>query len=587
MRLAAAALLVALAVLATFFEVREFEFVNRDDDINVYENPHLHPITADTFAQVWTAPYVGLYIPVSYSVWAALAWGSREDSAAGSVSPLDPGVFHTANLALHALASVLVLFLLFRITGRLPASTVGAFLFALHPLQVETVAWVTELRGLLSACLSLLAMGAYVSYCADPVHRRRTWLAGLGCFALALLSKPSAVAVPLMLLALDGFALRRDWRAALRSTSAWFGLAALAALGARTLQTADTIEFVAPLWARPMIAGDAFAHYLQKLVWPTELAMDYGRTPEVAMESAGFFFLWLLPLALMLVVFAARRARSARAPLALFTAGLLPVLGLIPFSYQDISTVADRYVYLAMLGPALGVAALVGHLRGRGVWLAAIVVLSLLGWKSRAQTRTWRTTETVASHAIGVSPGSWGLHVNLGSYYSAEGRLEEARASYREALRLHPEAVQALFNLAAIASRSGQLDEARGFLERAVEIEPGFAEAHASLGLTAMQMGDIERAEQALEAAENLAVDRAEVHQSLGVLCARLKDLDRAHEHLTEAVRLRPGYIEARFNLAYTAEQMGRKEEARKQYERILELRADFEAARAGLQRLE
>jgi len=585
-KLLPAALLVVTACVLVFAQTREFEFINRDDDINVSANPHLNPVSADGLVELWTAPYAGLYIPLSYTVWAGVAAVSRE--GAGSAGALDPGPFHAANVALHALASVLVLLLLRHLTDRVAPALAGALLFALHPLQVESVAWVTELRGLLAACLGLGAALAYVAHARSP-QPRPTGLgaAALGLFALSLLSKPSVVALPLVLFALDTLALRRDWRTALRATAPWFLLAAVVVVAAKSQQDVETIGAGAPLWARPFIAGDALAFYLGKLFWPAQLAMDYGRTPEAVMQSSGFYALWSIPAALVAAVFAVPSLRSARAPVAIFAAGLLPVLGLVPFGYQRISTVADRYVYLAMLGPALGLCLALARWNGRALWIGGGLLLAGLGWKSHAQTATWRSSETVFAHAVEVTPESWSLHVNLGADLSAAGRIDEARAHYLEALRLDPTAAQALYNLGAIAFRTNQLVEARNYLERAIAAAPAYSEAHASLGLVATQQGDFVRAEAALREALRILPGRAKTHEALGVLFAQTGKLDEAYRHFGEAVRLEPGYVQGHFNLGYTAARMGRAQEARGHYERALELQADFLPAKRGLKQLD
>lgn len=586
MKLLPAALLVIAASAAVFSQTVEFEFINRDDDINVTANPHLNPVRADGLAELWTAPYAGLYIPLSYTLWAGVAAVSRDGS--GSAAPLDPGPFHAVNVALHALAAVLVLVLLRRFTDRTPPALAGALLFALHPLQVESVAWVTELRGLLAACFGFAALLLHVKDAREP--RKGRALLALSLFAAALLAKPSAVALPLVLLALDVFALRRGLGAALRTAAPWFLLAGVAVVAAKAQQDVETIGEGAPLWARPLVAGDALAFYLGKLVWPVPLAMDYGRTPEVAMGSAGFYLLWLIPAALIVCVWRVPALRAARAPLAIFVAGLLPVLGLVPFGYQRISTVADRYVYLAMLGPALGVALALGRAqakgRARALGLPVAALLIALAWKSHAQVATWRTSETVFAHAAAVTPESWSLHVNLGADLSAAGRVEEARAHYLEALRIDPTAAPALYNLGAIAFRSGHLVEARNYLERAIDAAPAYAEAHASLGLVATQQGDVPRAEAALRESLRIRPDRAKTHEALGVLFAQTGRLDEAYRHFGEAVRLEPGYVQGHFNLGYTAAQLGRTPEARGHYERALELQHDFLPAQRGLKQL-
>ena len=356
----------AAAVLMVYGRALLGEFVAWDDDINVTQNPHLNPATFQSLIAFWKAPFLKLYIPLTYSVWTAAAWFSRW--RAGPLSPLSPGVFHALNLACQV-ASALFTFALFRTLLRAAkpendaaktdwAAALGAAVFVFHPLQVEPVAWVSGLRDMISGAATAAALWQYVvSVSASDARRRRLHFVGAtALFAAALLSKPSAVVIPILAALLDFGVLKRPLSRALKSLALWFLLAAGFALLTRQSQDALHIRALMPLWSRPLVALDSLAFYLYKLFWPATLSPDYGRAPDMALAKGWLYWTWTAPAALALAIGLSRERRINAVCFGLFAAAPLPVLGLVPFIHQDLSTVADRYVYASILGPALAVA---------------------------------------------------------------------------------------------------------------------------------------------------------------------------------------------------------------------------------------
>ena len=341
-------LLVLALTFAAFSEVGGFGFVSWDDELHVTENPWLHPVTPAHVWHFWRMSYQGLYIPLSYTVYALLALLARDPTT----QALNPHVFHVANLILH-LANVLLVFaLLKQSVPNIWAASAGALLFGVHPLQGESVAWVSELRGLLSGMFALLALGQYLEFAES-----RAW----GCFAvataafgLALLAKPSAVAVPLLALALTIWGLGLPWKRCVPPLALWAAMALGCVLANRTVQSVSPQLFL-PLWQRFFVAGDALAFYLAHLAWPARLGIDYGRSPFVVLAHPWGYWTWLVPALLGACLWAGRR----RWPLlltsgALFLLALLPTLGLVPFAFQLASTVADRYVVSRHARPCAG-----------------------------------------------------------------------------------------------------------------------------------------------------------------------------------------------------------------------------------------
>jgi Flp pilus assembly protein TadD len=461
-------LLLVLATLLTFGRVVIDQFGPIDDEQTLYANPRLNPpdfAAPDGIPWYWSHAYMSLYAPVTYTAWGVLAKAAYAPEADPAGMHLNPAVFHAASLAVHAAAVLLVYAILRRLLRRPWAAAAGALLFALHPLQVETVAWASGLKDVLSGALSLCAVWVYLR-CVDARERRSTaifYVLALVSFALALLAKSSAVTTPLLLLVIDVTLLRRPlWRAVL-SVAPFVLLALPAAYVARAVQPGYGVP--APeVWQRPIVAGASLAFYLAKLVLPTGLAFDYAWRPTEMLAKGGFYAIALLPIVVAGLIFRVRRTRPALVAAGLlFVVPLLPVLGFVPFMYQVHSTVADHYVYLAMLGPALAVAYAVSHVPARAarpVAAGGAVVLAALAIASFLQLRFWHDPETLLRRTVAVTPDSALAHNNLGQIYVRRRELEPAEREFRAAADANPDYPPPHVNLVAVYSFLGRADDA-------------------------------------------------------------------------------------------------------------------------------
>ncbi len=439
-------LLLVLACAAVFGETGRHGFVRWDDEINVYQNPYLNPVTPAHLAHFWFSAGMGqgadtVYRPVVYTAYALIARVARTApyTTDSQMATLDARPFHAANLLLHALNVLLVFGLLRRLTQRDWAAGAGALLFAVHPLQVESVAWVTGLTDLLGAFFSLLALGEHVRF-RESGRRRHRALAALW-FLLALGSNPSAATLPLVALAVDHWLLGRTWREGVRALAWWLPLAGAMILVTRHAEPVTALAVVVPLPARPLIAGDALAVGMAHLVWPVSLALDYGRSPHAVLGGGWAWLTGLVPLALAALVWRSRPWLKAAA--AVYVLALLPSLGLIPFRFQAYSTVADRYSYFALLGPALALAGTLAFLPRRlparprlALGTACAGGFLMLGLTSALQVTFWQNSFALFGHAVEVNPRSWVSHFDLGSLLADSGHAGEAAGEYRRVLGL-------------------------------------------------------------------------------------------------------------------------------------------------------
>ncbi len=335
---------ILLACTATvYLPARNFQFVNWDDRDMVVENPLLHPPTTEHLHEIWAGPHLNLYTPLSYTLWWELARTSNDSDNATR--------FHLLNLFLHLASASLAFSILLRCVKNPLAAFAGAAVFALHPMQVESVAWVAQMNNLLAGALSLAAIRLYLLF--TDTSETKLWASYAVAsifFLLALLAKPTAVVVPLIAMILDIGIVGRSLTRAIRSSLPWFCMAALMSIVARNVQPTAGIA----IWHRPFIALDAMGFYIHQFFFPVRISIDYARTPVLVWMN----HLWIVDAFIVLLVALLlwpmrRRHRQPIIAAALTVAGLLPVLGLIPFSQQRYSTVADRYFYLAMLGPAI------------------------------------------------------------------------------------------------------------------------------------------------------------------------------------------------------------------------------------------
>jgi tetratricopeptide (TPR) repeat protein len=491
--------------------------------------------------------------------------------------------YHLVNVLWHGAAACLFILVLRRLA--VPGAWLAGLAFALHPVGVESVAWISEQKNTLSTVFYLLAALALLDF--DATRRRRSYLLGLGLFVLALLTKSVTATLPAALLVVAWWRRGRlSWR------SDVLPLAPLLALGiaAGALTAGVERRFIGAQGGgfdlggvtRCCIAGRAVWFYLGKLLWPSHLTFIYPRWDPQA--AAGWRCLYPAGVLVSLAALWALRRRT-RAPLAaalLFVGTLFPALGFINVYPFVNSFVADHFQYLASLGLlALGAAALErdwgqAPQTARAARLAGGLILGILGILTWRQSRMYRDAATLYRETIARNPGCWLAHNNLGNILRAEGRADEAMAHYEEALRLKPDYADAHCNLGIAWSDRRRLPEAIAEYGRALALNPDFPEARFDLGLALESEGRLPEALQQYQEAARLAPGRPEVQNRLGNALSRLGRWEEAEPHYREALRLRPGYPEAHYDLGILLRATGLVEAAVAEYREALRLRPDY-----------
>jgi hypothetical protein len=460
-------LLIVLAILVTFGPVVRNEFTNWDDQTTIASNPLLRGPVGSSLTHYWKHAEAELYVPLTYTVWTALAKVAPVPS--GEVRLPNAAVFHGANVIVHGLAAIMVFLILRRLVREEWAACAGALLFALHPLQTEPVAWASGMKDLLCGLFALIAIWQYVVFAqSDPKNRARllNYAWAIVAMALALLAKPTAIVIPAMALVVDLLLVKRTLRTAIVSILPMCVLIIPCLIWTKISQPA-TLGVATAWWAKPLIAGDAIAFYLGKLIAPIALCIDYGRDPAFVIARGGAFVMCLV-LATIAITIWRTRSRTLAAASLLIIIGVAPVLGFVPFSFQTRSTVADHYFYLSAFGAAVAGSWVMMRVPRRAGFLGCAVVLGMLGLRSLDQTRHWKDSRTLFEHAVAVNPRSYSGYQDLAVLASYQAELKAAGAM------IHAERGNPQASAQCKQEATEQQHRAEEMFAKALALKPGF-----------------------------------------------------------------------------------------------------------------
>ena len=465
-------LIVIALIVLTFWRLGTSEFTWWDDQMTIHHNGRFNPPTLKTLSFYWTTPDLGLFVPVTSTLWAGLAKLAYVGTPDDYGVLLNPAVFHVTSLLLHIISGLLVLRLLRRLIGDETPALAGALLFALHPVQVESLGWVSGMKDVLCWCFALAALLLYVRRVqANQNQTRSAWRgfdlpAAFFLMAMAILSKPTAMVLPAAMVVIDLLLLSRPWRRVALTAAPFFILTVAGAILARDAQFVQHVK-AAPLWQRPFIVGDSLAFYVRQLVWPQTLTIDYGRMPERVMASAPGYLWWLLPAAIGAAAMAAAR-RGTRLPLAallIAVIGIAPVSGIATFQMQSFSTVTDHYLYFSMLGVGLLLAWTLSRWPAKSLRVAAFVVIGVFAVRSWFQTSIWHDSYALFGHAARGERSQLPRRQQHGRHPPGQdaARHRDRRAIRRPCL---PAFAAQLLRARELRVREGAPRQARGRLRR-------------------------------------------------------------------------------------------------------------------------
>jgi tetratricopeptide (TPR) repeat protein len=529
----------AVAIAAVYSSVRHFGFVGFDDDLYITGNAQLRGgMTFGSLTWAFTTP-LDQWMPVTWLVrLIEYRWFG-----------LDAGAHHLVNVLFHAANTLLLLGILNRMTRAFWRSAMVAALFALHPLHVEPVVWVTGLKDVLSMFFGLLTIWAYVRCVGrDAVPRVRSWPRGsaaLPCssawhivtlclFALALMSKPMMVTLPFVLLLLDYWPLGRTrwaepaagqrakstWRELLTEKLPFVSLAAASCVVTLWAQRAAgalaSLERV-PLGRRIANALLSYGSYLGKAFCPTGLAVFYPLDTNVSLATGMVACVGLVAVTVV-VIWIARREAWLATGWFWYLGTLVPVIGLVQVGSQ---AMADRYTYFPLVGLFIMVcwsvpdSAMQRRIVKATVRAAAIAGLAVCAVLTKVQVGYWKNSETLFRHALNVTRNNWLAHNNLGMALKSQKQYDRAVEQFRAALRCEPNYLQAHINLGFVLAVMGKYEEALEHLQQSVRLRPNSAEAHNNLGVALVMKGSTEEAIAQFSEALRIRPDYADAADNL------------------------------------------------------------------------
>jgi Flp pilus assembly protein TadD len=595
-------LFLATATIVTFWQVRDHGFVDYDDFQYVVENPHVQSgLTWEGVIWAFTTTYM--------SNWHPLTWLSHMTDC--QIYGMNAGGHHFTNLLFHVANTLFLFIALKRMTKALWRSAFVAAVFALHPLHVESVAWVAERKDILSTLFWMLTMLTYVLYVECPGYVRYSLV--LLSFTLGLMAKPMLVTLPFVLLLLDYWPLQRvrmkgskegdkpqsytpnnnpDQKRILfrliGEKAPFFLLAAassvvtfLAQQSGGSVRSLDVL----PIQIRVANAVISYIAYIGKMIWPSKLAVFYPHTGMPPTWQIAVATL-LLACISVLVTWIARRSPYALVGWLWYLGTLVPVIGLVQVASLSM---ADRYTYVPLIGLFIIIGWSFHEVVARrpyrrvvsGTSIGALLVALIIC--SRMQVRHWRNSVSLFQHTVDVTTDNYYPQYILGKALARQGKLDEAISNYAKALQMAPSYAEVYFSLGVALAEQGKLEEAISNYAKALHIKPNYAESLNSLGFALARQGRFQEAISRYSEALRIRPDYASAHNNLGIALAEQGRLEEAISNYSNAIRTRPTFAEAHNNLGVALARQGNLDEAIGHFSKAVRIQSDYAEAHNNL----
>jgi protein O-mannosyl-transferase len=596
-------LFLVVITLTVYWPVQNYGFVNFDDSLYVTENPHTQEgLTLKSITWAFSfSEKEGTY-------WQPVTWLSHALDC--QLYGLQPGKHHLTSLMFH-MANSLLLFMVFKwMTGAFWRSALLATLFAIHPINVDSVAWVAERKNVVSTFFWMLTMLSYVYYTKKPALYK--YLLTLLMYVLGLLTKPMLVTLPFVLLLLDYWPLKRFFYGQLSDNGnevrnktlvsrfkeflpfhlivekiPFFILSGLSVgLSSLSVQGEVSLASGVPMGLRIANALVSYVKYIGNMIWPQGLTVYYPYPRMVPMwEAIGalFFLVFVSVFAIRLI----QRAPYFVIGWLWFLGTFVPVLGLVQSGLWP--AIADRFAYVPLIGLFM-VFAWGGHQicqnrSNRTMWLSVSVVclLLVLITLTRKQVGHWKNSIALFEHNLRFTSNNHIAHNNLGTALHEQDRTKKAIEHYLQTLRIRPAYVKAHCNLGIALNKQGRTEEAIEHYLQALRIKPDYVKAHSNLGTILDKQGRTEEAIEHYLQALRIKPDYVEAHNNLGAILNKQGRTEEAIEHYLQALRIKPDYVEAHSNLGVSLDKQGRTEEAIEHYLQALRIKPDYVEAHNNL----
>jgi len=550
-----------------------------DDDSFLTDNPIIK--ADDGLYRFWFTTEAPDYFPLTSStLW--LEWRAWGMNAFG---------YHLVNILLHIVNSLLIWLILMRL--KIPGAWLAALIFAVHPVNVEAVAWITQRKSTLPMTFYLLSLLLYLRF--EATGRYRIYGFSLGSFLLAMLSKTSVVMGPFVLLGCAWWQRGKITLRDLRRSIPFFALSGFLSLVTIWFQynrsIGDDIVRTDGFLSRLAGAGWAAWFYLYKAILPFKLSFVYPRW-TIDTSSVLSFLPGLLLIGLLTLFWQYRKGwgRPFLFGSGYFVVTLFPVLGFFNIYFMRYSLVADHWQYQSIIGIiALAVGLICHFSAGRSrktrqaVTAAMVVVIALFGLQTWQQGQIYKDQETLFLDTIAKDPRCWMAQYNLGHAAQNEGKFGDALRYYERAQRIQPDNPDPLNNMGNVLLKQGRVDEAIARFSEALRIKPDFSDAHYNLGIALERRGKPHQAIDHFYEALRIRPAFAEVHNNLGNILAIQGRSHQAIAHFSRALRIRPDFTDAHFNLGILLKRLGRFPEAASHFRTVLNIQPDYPKARRNL----
>jgi len=571
-------IVLAIVTFAVYWQVNQFDFINFDDDVYITQNSHIRSgIASREIRWAFGTKSLGLWNPL---VWLSFMFDYQ-------LYGLNAGGYHLTNVILHILSALLLFHLFTRMTGAIWKSAFVAAVFALHPLHVESVAWVAERKDVLSAFFWMLTLCLYVYYTEKPSEGK--YLFVLVCFVLALLSKPMVVTMPVIMILLDYWPLKRFalhkgnlllWQ--LKEKLPFFILSAVLIVITLYTTSAQSNKLI-PLSSRIANALVSFVTYLEKTFWPQDMAIFYPFPAQVPAGQALGAFLLIIVISVV-VIAAAKRLPYLFTGWLWYIITVAPVIGIIQIA-TDPEAMADRYTYLPSIGIGImlawGVPLLFpgANTRRKILFPAGIIVAAILAVISWQQCGYWKNSAAVFSHALRVTKDNYLAHNNLAAAMDDKDRIKDAVNHYNEAIFIKPDYANAYCNRGLAYAKLNKHQLAIEDYSKFISLNRNFANVYYNRGLAYAKLNKhqlaIEDYSQFISLNKNFAIvfnKRGDAYYELGRYQKAIEDYDTA-------IRVKPDYLAAYSKRGDAYYKLGRYRKAIEDYSAAIRLKPDYLAA--------
>lgn len=587
-RIAFIYLALTVATLAVFWQVRNFEFINYDDNRYITENQHIRTgLTIDNIIRAFTASHFFMWHPVT----------SLSHMLDCELFGLNPGRHHTVNLLFHIANTLLLFEILRRMTNHLWAGAFVAAVFALHPLNVESVAWVAERKNVLSGFFWMLTIAAYIRYVKYP--RTSNYLMVFSVFSLSLMAKPTTVTLPFALLLLDYWPLDRlqqtmpnenepvpqfkklsPWALVKEKIPLFLLSAALSVITIVTQEGGDVLQLnkQLPFHFRLANALISYATYIGKMICPIHLSVFYPHPGlNIPLWQPIASFVLLVAVSVILIYFGRRKPYLTTGWL-WFLGTLVPVIGLVQAGGQ---AMAERYAYIPLTGLFIIIAWGASDLMNKWKYqkiasgilsIAVISALSICAW---IQTSYWHDGQRLFEHALKVNSKNYMTRNNLGIIFIEQGKFAEAVEQFSSALQANPNYVQAHQNLGIAYDKMGHFKEEVKAYQNAIKLKPDLFEAYYALGAAYGKLSRFGEQIESYRKALKIKPDYAKVHFDLGVAYGKIGRFEDEIESYRLAVKIKPDFVEAYNNLGVACARIGRFQDSIQAFKKAIELKPD------------